>query len=459
MRACISSLAARCVFLLCFFTLCRAQTPEFVSLASAQPVLAAMRDSLPPGLKTGGAITPGAWDKWVRTRDREIRDRLAEGEELTLSNLLRLGVTYTKEARIGYATLDDYGHSAFANQLAENRANDLIRALAAPRIADGMLEMRAFLEKKGFSLSTPEGRRKTKAYLLVCLARQRDDAAHTREEAKVDHSQAFKDRGLSTDSDLYPDYMIERHLREMAQKGLLKPGGVHRLAIVGPGLDFVNKKFGADFYPPQTTQPFAVIDSLVRLRLADPAAIEVYTFDISPRVNLHIERARQNAAAGTPYTVQLLCAVAEQWNPEYVAGFRKYWQRMGDQVGTPVTPKAVPAAVRDSIKNRAVRIRPEVVMRITPVDMNVVFQTLPLAPDGRFDLVVGTNIFLYYDALEQSLARVNLSGMIKPGGFLISNTALAGAGLSKLADSLQTSLLVTDVPLFFDAMFSYARQR
>ena len=161
---------------------------------------------------------------------------MAEGEELTLSNLLRLGVTYTKEARIGYATLGEYGRSAFANRVAENRANDPIRALAAPRIAGGMLEMRAFLEKKGFSLSTPEGRRKTKAYLLDCLARQRDDAAHTREEAKVDHSQAFKDRGLSTDSDLYPDYLIERHLREMAQKGLLKPGGVHRLAIVGPGL-------------------------------------------------------------------------------------------------------------------------------------------------------------------------------------------------------------------------------
>ncbi len=81
-----------------------------------------------PHLKPGGAITPGAWDQWVRRRDREIRDRLAEGEELTLSNLLRLGVTYTQEARIGYATLDDYGCSAFANQLAENPANDLIRA-------------------------------------------------------------------------------------------------------------------------------------------------------------------------------------------------------------------------------------------------------------------------------------------------------------------------------------------
>ena len=131
MPSVLSSLAKRCVFLSCFLTLCRAQTPEFVSLASAQPVLAAMCDSLPPGLKSGGAITPGTWNKWVRRRDREIRDRAAQGEELTLSNLLRLGVPYTKEPRIDYSTLGEFGHSAFANQLVENRANDLIRALAA----------------------------------------------------------------------------------------------------------------------------------------------------------------------------------------------------------------------------------------------------------------------------------------------------------------------------------------
>ncbi|MGA9624296.1 MAG: hypothetical protein WBL65_27080 [Bryobacteraceae bacterium] len=40
-----------------------------------------------------GAITPRAWDQWVRRRNREIRDRAVEGEELTLFNLLRLGVS------------------------------------------------------------------------------------------------------------------------------------------------------------------------------------------------------------------------------------------------------------------------------------------------------------------------------------------------------------------------------
>ena len=97
------------------------------------------------------------------------------------------------------------------------------------------------------------------------------------------------------------------------EKGLLQPGSVRRVAIVGPGPDFVNKNFGSDFYPPQTTQPFALIDSLARLGLSDPASVEVYTFDISPRVNRHIERARKTAAAGKPYTIQLVCSPMEEW--------------------------------------------------------------------------------------------------------------------------------------------------
>ena len=149
------------------------------------------------------------------------------------------------------------------------------------------------------------------------------------------------------------------------QQGLLKPGSVHRIAIVGPGLDFVNKKSGSDFYPPQTTQPFAVIDSLVRLGLADPNTLELYTFDISSRVNQHLERERRNAAAGKPYTIQLLASPSDGWGKSYHTGFLEYWQKLGSQVGKSATPIPVPDAAGD-IWNRAVSIRPSVVKRITP---------------------------------------------------------------------------------------------
>ena len=449
------------VFLFCLLALCAAlaQTPQFVPFASAQPVLSAMRDALPPELKTPGPVTADAWNKWVRDRDKEIRGRIEGGEAETLTNLLRLGVTYTKEPRIPFADLQNYGKDGSVNSLAEKRADDLIRALAGARLSEGMLEMRVFLEKKGFSPATPDGRKKIKAYLLANLAHQRDDVTKWVAELsakKISIYQGFKDRGISTDSNLYPDYTIELHLRQMMEKGLLTPGSVHRVAIVGPGLDFVNKNFGSDFYPPQTTQPFALIDSLARLGLADPASVDVYTFDISARVNRHIERARKTAAAGKPYTIQLLCTPLEQWEAAYRAGFLEYWQKFGDRIGKPATRIAVPAAAAE-IWNRAVTIRPGVVMRITPVDMNVVYQTLPLAPDQQFDLVIGTNIFVYYGGLEQALARANLATMIKPGGFLLTNEVLPGTAPSKLADSLQTSVLVAQGDTEY--VYGYVRQR
>jgi hypothetical protein len=152
------------LFLFCFLALCQAlaQTPQFVPFASAQPVLSAMRDSLPPELKTSGPVTAEAWNKWVRDRDREIRGRIEGGEAETLTNLLRLGVTYTKEPRISFPDLQQYGKDKAVDSIADKRADDLVRALAVPRPSEGMLEMRLFLEKKGFNLTTPDGRKKIK---------------------------------------------------------------------------------------------------------------------------------------------------------------------------------------------------------------------------------------------------------------------------------------------------------
>jgi len=436
--------------------LIRAQAPEFMSLASARPVLQAMRGSLPPELKTAGAVDAAAWDAWVRAKDRAIRSRVAKGEELTLANLLRLGITYTGERRITFDLLSRYGGDPVVNSAVERRTGDLIRALAAPHAPEGMLQMRAFLKENGYSVNTPEAQKRTRAYLLGALVRQRDGVAREREKAKSSTSQLFKDRGLSTDSDLYTGYALDLHLTNLARSGVLRPGSVHRVAIIGPGLDFVNKKSGYDFYPPQTIQPYAVIDSLARLGLADAASIEVCTYDISPRVNQHIERARESAARGDPYTIQVLWNRSAGGSARYLSDFMEYWRRFGEQIGKPADAIAVPEAARIDLMTRAVRIRPAFAARISAVDMNVIFQTQSRPPEKRFDLVIGTNIFLYYDDLQQALARVNLAAMIKPGGLLVSNTILSVAGPSKLEDSVRT-----DIPLqpgLTDYVYSYLRR-
>lgn len=470
------NLAWRNVFI--FVCLCTAVLPatlsqeapkkEFISYEAAKPVVAAFSDSLPAELKPASSLDAAKWSAWVQKADREVRDRLNRGEEDTLTNLLRFGVTFTKEYRIDDEYLARYGNSSLVDSFAENRANDLIRALSAPgtwapNSREGMERMRAFLEKKGFSFTTADQRRRIKKYLLDNLARMRDDVQRYRAPANQEtRAQLFKDRGISLDTNLWPDFLLDQHFQHMVEKGLLKPGGVTKIAIVGPGLDFANKEKGNDFYPPQTIQPFAVVDSLVRLGVVKAETVELYTFDISSEVNFHVAAARKNALAGRSYTVQLPWNTAARHSPEYRKSFVEYWQRLGDQIGESVAPIQIPdnvASAAAETQTRAVKIRPGVVRRIQPLDMNIVYQREPLAGKPGFDLIIGTNIFIYYDVFEQSLARANIAAMLKTGGFLLSNDKFPDTVPSGLATALDTTQVIAHDPDRTDTMFCYRKEK
>ncbi len=122
----------------------------------------------------------------------------------------------------------------------------------------------------------------------------------------VQRSRLFRTRGLSLDTSLVPNYSVEQALAAMKARGLLAPGAVRRVAIVGPGLDFADKDVGFDVYPQQTLQPFAVLDSLKRLGLApSPGDPEIVLLDISPRIIDHVTQARARAAKNIGYTLNL----------------------------------------------------------------------------------------------------------------------------------------------------------
>jgi hypothetical protein len=129
----------------------------------------------------------------------------------------------------------------------------------------------------------------------------------------------------------------------------------------------------------------------------------------------HVQRARKNGG----YTLQLPRDVARPWPSELIA----YWNALGDQIGTAVTPIR-PPEIFPGLETRAVRVRPDVVLACEPVDLNIVLERLDLAPAARFDLIVATNIFVYYDAFEQALALENAGAMLKSGGLLLTNDRL-----------------------------------
>lgn len=434
--------------------------PEFMPLAAAEPTLQVFAGSLPPELHGKG--DPAGWSAWIKAQDVLIRERLVKGEEDTLTNLLRWGVTFTDEYQINREYLAKYGSSSLVNAFAEKRANDLVRALASSGSNRGMQQMQAFLIKQGFSFGTPKERARVKQHMLDNLARVRDEFAEFREKLKTadsaEEGNLYAQRGISLDSNLWPDYALDRSLSELVDAGLLKAGSIRRIAVVGPGLDFANKDFGNDFYPPQSFQSFAVLDSLARLGLTDLSNFQLFTLDISPSVNIHVAATQKLAAAGKPYVVQLPWNSSVPFSPEYFAAFEPWWQQLGSRIGTSARPVQVPGKVADNVHIRAVSIRPEIARRVTPVDMNVVFQRLPLKDEERFDLIIGTNIFIYYGPFEQSLARVNLAAMLKPGGLALSNDMLSDKVHSNLVEAHRTDIVVRSNPQIVEHVFCYRRE-
>jgi hypothetical protein len=189
------------------------------------------------------------------------------------------------------------------------------------------------------------------------------------------------------------------------------------VAVVGPGLDFIDKAQGHDFHPVQMIQPFALADSLMRLGLATRPSIAA--LDISARVLDHLRHARRRARQGQAYRWSL---VLERNRPglEIDPEFVTYWRRAGDRLGTPV-PAVVPPEIRDA-EARAVDVRPGAVLAVEGVDLNIVFERIPAHDEtSRFDLVVATNVLVYYEPFEQALAVSNIATMLRTGGLLLGD--------------------------------------
>jgi hypothetical protein len=165
-------------------------------------------------------------------------------------------------------------------------------------------------------------------------------------------------------------------------------------------------------------QSLALADSLVRLGLSRAGSLAITAFDISPRVLDHLARGRRAAAAGEGYVLQL-----PRPRAGWAAPFEAYWRRFGDAVAEPAEA-AKPPLSAGPLEVRAVRVRPEIAVGVRPVDLNVVYQRLELPPAERFDLVVATNILVYYDTFEQCLALANVARMTAVGGLMLSNNVV-----------------------------------
>jgi hypothetical protein len=442
-----------------------------ISYAEARPIVESLRpDLLPEELRAAAPHErESLWPGWVSRHDRAIRSRIEQGDRDSIVNFLLFGTSFTTRPRAtgpDLAALKERGRNAllpFAG-----RIEDLAAGIASPGANERLQFARRFVEPLGSDPATAAGQNRLRAYLgdllletpaaLDGYGRELDAARSAGDaSAAVLQGTLFRNRGLSTDTSILIDFALDRTLDGMKAGTLVAAGSIARVGIVGPGLDFTDKHDGHDFYPLQTIQPFGIVDSLARLGLAARERFSVTTFDVSPRVIQHLDAARERARHGQPYALVLPRNLNLPWSRPLVS----YWEQFGARIGSRGAPIAVPPNAGD-VEVRSVAVDAGVVSAVVPQNVNIVLQRLaPLAEHERFDLIVATDVLVYYDVFEQSLALSNIAGMLRPGGFLLTNSRLFELPVIPIAAAGTTDVVHMTMPIVGevrDRIFCYRRE-
>jgi hypothetical protein len=404
MRRC----ALLCLVLLPAWILAGPNPVRFLRTTDVQALTAALAtgpDKLPE------FESPEDWDAWIRERDAVIRGRIDHGIEDSLSELILFGTSFPAPPKL-VAAAD-----------AVNAAGDLTPNARARR--DAFIRGIDEIDSERFRIVIEFLRRQRvteeelSAFLSGVVRR------FALEETGLKKQQARADVGVSPETSLLINYAVEDTLRALKTNHAL-PEHIQHIAVIGPGLDLAGDPDVNDFCPPQSIQPFAILDAVLRLSVATPADVQLTVVDFNPLVVSHLRSSVVKAHAGQAYVLQLPHSGSAGWNDAAVS----YWRHFGETIGTTAAPLAAPAG----IELRAVAVKPLIAARMTVDDVNIVTQTLETVPGQEFDLVVATNLFAYYSRVEQTLALSSIARMLVSGGILISNGISSGVKLQEFAD-------------------------
>ena len=379
-------------------------------------------DSGLPGSEIKGSE---AWDAWIRARDAEVRGRIEGGIEDSISNLILYGTSFTSLPRVESVEFaaTETGELRPATVA---RIHALALALASGAKDERVRFVRDFLARKGIGKNSEESyfTENLRRFIAEQAAYQQklQDAAKKEGEPSAVYlarGTLFETRGLSVDTSLLPNFALEETLGAMIRKSALTAGSMRRIAVIGPGLDFTDKRDGYDFYPLQTLQPFALLEAVARLHLGKAEDLDVVCLDLNPAVITHIQKLAERGRAGQAYTVELPRDPRAEWSPEAIS----YWKNFGEILGSPTRPLPVPAPLGD-VAVRAVAIRAQFASHIQVYNANIVAETVDFPAGQGFDLMVATNVLVYYNRLEQALAMANIARLLNPGGIFLANNVL-----------------------------------
>jgi hypothetical protein len=261
----------------------------------------------------------------------------------------------------------------------------------------------------------------------------------------------YQKRGLSTDTAVEAGYAVHAGLGVL--HALEPTRRIRRVLIVGPGIDLAPRTGMLEVGPPESYQPWAVIDALVGLGLARLDDLEVVGADINPRVVDHLR-----ASSHAPPVLRLVSGIGESATVTFAPGYREYFSTLGRSIGTVHAGGTAPAGHLS--RTVAVGVASAAALRAEPLD--IVTERLTGEP---FDLAIATNILPYFGKVELLLALSNIAGMLAPGGMLLHNDtrpevmeSATAAGLAP--DQLRQVMIatVTGAPPLADTIVLHRRR-
>ena len=442
--------------------------------SAAQPARSARPltwPDLPPPIHQrlqSAGVSPDAFPAFLDRLNRTHAERVREGDLDHLVFYLLQSTHFTGQAPIEPALsarglverLPQSERAAFLEHgtadlapvphAVRTRTRDLLRALDS---RDSDLRIVYFRQLAAAALPHGAGREDAvlREYLRASrflykkefVARQAPDAADA-------VASLYRSRGLSTDTAVEAGYLV--HLGLGVLKSLEPDRRIRRVVIVGPGLDLAPRMALIDASPPESYQPWAVIDALVDLGLARLDDLHVIGADINPRVVSHLQRERAE-----PPLLRLASGLRE--GPQLVIerGYREYFARLGDAIAASGEP--VREAGGRLMKN--VRVGTAAAQALAATRLDIVTERL----DGPVDLVIATNVLPYFDEVELALAISNIASMLAPGGVFLHNEPraslpeLARAAGLPLQQSRQVPIArVAGAPPLADTIFLHRRQ-
>ena len=218
----------------------------------------------------------------------------------------------------------------------------------------------------------------------------------------------YRTRGLSTDSAVEAGFVVYNGLGIL--KSLDPARRIRRVLIIGPGLDLAPRTGLLENGPPESYQPWAVIDALLALGLSRLGDLTVVGADINPRVVDHLARARTS-----PPLLTLVTGIAESATVHLTEEYRVYFNQLGTGLADGfLTPS--PSVSAHLFKT--LRVPAAVAKSLSAEELDVVTSRLSGAP---FDLIIATNILPYFDDTQLMLAISNVAAMLAPGGVFMHN--------------------------------------